>query len=163
MKGQAVPLGEQQQRKEARRKEAVMPKTNHQEEIDEEDPRIVQAIIYLSEPRPTEGGEPSDEPSLDTQREICRLKAAKIGAEIGVEFVDKVADLRLRPMLFRATVLCEYERIDYLIISSLDRLPDNRNQALVTGLKLGRNGVTLVTPNTEVDPPLMGATLLSRD
>lgn len=91
------------------------------------------------------------------------MKAAKIGAEVCGEFVDKVADLRVRPMLYRATVLCEYERIDYLIISSLDRLPDNRNQALVTGLKLGRNGVTLVTPNTEVDPPLMGATLLSRD
>lgn len=69
----------------------------------------------------------------------------------------------MRPMLYRATILGQYQPIDYLIISSLDRLPNNRNQALVTGLNLGRNDVTLVTPDTEVDPPLMGATLLSRD
>lgn len=63
MKGQAVHSGEQHQRKEARRKEAFMPKTNYQEEIDEDDPRVAQAIIYLSEPRPTEGDGTGDEPS----------------------------------------------------------------------------------------------------
>jgi DNA invertase Pin-like site-specific DNA recombinase len=149
MKGQAVPLGEQQQRKEARRKEAVMPKTNYQEERDREDPRVA--------------GGTGDEPSLDTQRELCRSRATELGADIGGEFVDKVPNLRFRPGLYRATVLCEYMPIDYLIISSLDRLPDSRNQALVIGLRIGRNRVTLVTPNTEVDPPLMGAMLLSRD
>lgn len=140
-----------------------MPKTNYQEEIDEEESRVARAIIYLSEPRPTEAGGTGDEPSLDTQRELCRSMAAKIGAEIGGEFVDKIPDLRLRPGLYRATILGQSQPIDYLIISSLDRLPNNRNQTLVAGLNLGRSDVVLIPADTEIDPPPTGAIPPSRD
>jgi hypothetical protein len=85
MKGWAVP-SKDQQRKEARRKEAAMPTTNQHETEDQKKPR--RAVIYLSEPVPNDLDEPRDELSIDQQDVLCRCVAKALELEIVGVFAD---------------------------------------------------------------------------
>jgi hypothetical protein len=142
MKGQAVPLGEQQ-RKEARRKEAVMPKTNQQEELDQGAPRIRQAIIYLSEVcQPGSEGSQFELP-INWQRMRCRNTAATLHLEIIGEFVDLWFH-DPRSELLRALDIAETRRPNYLIVSSHDRLEGTQDHTFEVAWRLGRSGTVVI-------------------
>jgi hypothetical protein len=151
MKGQAVPLREQHQRKEARRKEATMPKTNQHETEDRKKPR--RAVIYLSEPVPDYGDEPRDELSIDQQVVLCRCVAKGMHFEVVGEFTDSRADLALRPGLRQMIEAVETQRIDFLIISSLERLADSYHDIVKISWKLGRAGTVPVPAEVGIGLP----------
>jgi len=151
MKGQAVPLYEQHQRKEARRKEATMPTTNQHETEDQEKPR--RAVIYLSEPVPNHLDEPRDELSIEQQIVLCRCVAAAMQYEVVGEFTDSRADLASRPGLLQVIKAVETQRIDILIISSLERLADSYHDIVKISWKLGRAGTVPVPAEVGIGLP----------
>jgi hypothetical protein len=142
MKGQAVTLREQHQRKEARRKEATMPTPNQHETDDQEKPK--RAVIYLSEPVPDYLDEPRDELSIDQQLVLCRCTAAAMQYEVIGEFTDSRADLVARPGLRKMIETVETQRIDVLFITSLERLSDSYHDIVKIAWKLGRAGTVPV-------------------
>jgi hypothetical protein len=159
MKGQAVSLGEQHQRKEARRKEKVMPKPNPREERDQEPLVTQRVIIYLSATgRPGSDG-PQNELSIDQQRALCRSAAAELHAEVVGEFVDKRLSLPERPGLRQALAFADEQELDYLIVSSLDRLAWNVNEAFDISWRLVRTGAIAIPADREYKFPWTVASL----
>ena len=118
------------------------------DERDQETPRVWRAAIYLSEPVPNYLDEPRCELSVDQQRVLCRFAARAHRVEVLGEFVDTQPHLALRPGLHQALELAHKRRIDYLIISSLDRLADSYADALEVGWRLGHAG-TIPMPAEE--------------
>lgn len=159
MKGQAVPSEEQHQRKEARRKERVMPKPNPREEHEQETPQVRRAVIYLREPVDGETNRTGIVPSIDQQRVRCRYMATALQAEI----IGEMADLRRHspytPGLKKVLVAARREgRMDYLVISSLDRLADTVDGALEIAWHLAFVGTVVVSCDVKYDFPSTGAT-----
>jgi Resolvase, N terminal domain len=150
MKGWAVP-SKDQQRKEARRKEAAMPTTNQHETEDRKKPR--RAIIYLSEPVPNDLDEPRDELSIDQQLVLCRCVATGMQYEVVGEFTDSRADLASRPGLHQAIAVAETQRPDILIVSSLERLADSYHDITRIAWKLGRAGTVPVPAEVGIGLP----------
>lgn len=138
MKGQAVPLSEQHQRKEARRKEAVMPTANQHETEDQE--RSRRAVIYLSEPVPNGLDEPRDELTIDQQLALCRYAARVLQVEVVGEFANTRVDLALRPGLHQAMQAARTESLDFL----LERLADDYYDTVKVAWHLGRAGTVPV-------------------
>jgi hypothetical protein len=141
MKGLAVP-SKYQQRKEARRKEAVMPRTNQHETEDQKKPQ--RAAIYLSEPVPSDLDEPRDELSIDLQIVLCRCAAEAMQFEVVGEFADTQADLALRPGLRKAMKVAREQRLDFLVVSSLERLGDSYYDIVRVAWHLGLAGIVPV-------------------
>lgn len=151
MKGQAVP-SKYQQRKEAQRKENIMLKRRKREEDNREMPsRIGRAAIYLCEPRSGDSGEPlGSELSIEQQRVMCRHLAAAIYAEVVEEFVDHQPLVSPRPGVLKMVDLALQEpRLDYLIVSSQDRLASCVDDAFEVAWWLGFASTVVIPADGE--------------
>lgn len=115
-----------------------MPTANHDEMEDQKKPR--RAAIYLSQPARGGRDKPRDELSVDEQAALCRYAATALGCEVVGEFTDIGADLTSRSGLHQALVTAEKERLDFLIISSPDRLADSCYDIVRVAWQLGRLG-----------------------
>jgi Resolvase, N terminal domain len=142
----------QQQRKEANGKEVTMMflKRRNIDRRDQESPRIWRAAIYMCEPNAKHG---VTEPSVLRQRDLCRREATRLGAEVLGEFLDSQAfGLAVtRPGLYQALELAWKERLDYLIVSSLDRLADFDADLFEVAWHLGQAGTSPMEAMTEDD------------
>ncbi len=120
-----------------------MPKTNYQEERDQEEPRVARAIIYMRETSRPGSRESQFELSIDRQYAHCRRKAIVLQADIIGQFVDREwldePGCRLREMLD----LAEKERPDYLIATELARLTYDCDEAFDIMLRLGSTGTAV--------------------
>jgi DNA invertase Pin-like site-specific DNA recombinase len=138
-----VPSGEQHQRKEVRRKEKAMPKPNQHETDDQEKPR--RAAIYLSEAGADKEGQRPNAPSIDQQRRLCRYAATVLNAEVVAEYVEEPVASRFSPgMLLVLKLVGQKQRIDYLIVSSWDRLAGDHEEAFEVALHLEFEGTTVI-------------------
>jgi Resolvase, N terminal domain len=165
MKGPAVPSGEQHQRKEARRKEQIMPTRRKREDHSWEVPRVWRAAIYLCEFGTDEPDLLRNVPSIDQQRALCRCVATVLHAEVIGEFVDKQRFWwPSRQGLHKVVELAgQGQRLDYLIVSSRDRLAGDCDEAFEVAWRLGLAGTVVVPADTEHEIPWTGATPPSRD
>jgi hypothetical protein len=144
MKGQAVSLGEQHQRKEAQRKEKVtMPK-----EIPEEhdwEPETCRAAIYLRGPEPSDANQTRDVPPIFLQRMHCRCLAAMMCAEVVGEFVDESMTAPWRSRLNDVLELAANGRpVDYLIVYSKGLLASDCNEVCDVAWRLGNSGAAVM-------------------
>jgi DNA invertase Pin-like site-specific DNA recombinase len=127
-------------------------KPNH-EERNERKPRQCRAAIYLCV-NGTEEMEPLDNvPSIDRQRVMCRLKAAVMHAEIIGEFVDRQLVSPSRPALRGVLELADTAELDFVIVSSLDRLTCDVNEAFDIALRLAFAGACVMPAFTEYGFP----------
>jgi hypothetical protein len=150
MKGQAVPLYEQHQRKEARRKEItqMLFERRNIDKGDQEKPKIWRAVIYMCEPNPKRD---VAEPSIARQLELCRQEATRLEAEVVGEFVDVLKFRFVRPGLYQALQLARELEVDYLIVSSLDRLADFDDDRFEVAWYLGQANTVPMEAMTEDD------------
>ncbi len=125
----------------------------NRKESDWKMPRIWRAILYLREPESDERTSPR-EPSIGQQRLLCRCAATALHAEVDGEFVDERQSSPSRPGLRRMLERASQEpRIDYLIVSSLDRLADDRDEAFEIAWRLGFAGTVWIPADAEGDFP----------
>ncbi|HWY18460.1 MAG TPA: recombinase family protein [Solirubrobacteraceae bacterium] len=87
---------------------------------------------YLDEPR--------DELSMDQQEVLCGYAAKALEVEVIGQFADTRADLASRPGLEQVLEIAQTQRLDFLIVSSLERLADNCHDAVWVAWHLGRAG-----------------------
>jgi len=144
MKGQAVPSGEQHQRKEARRKERVtMPK-----EIPEEhdwEPETCRAAIYLCGLKPCNADETRDVPPIYQQRVHCRCAAAIMHAEVVREYVDESTSMPWRPELHSMVLMASEDRtVSCLIVYSKDLLARDCTEMFDVAWRLGVSGTSVI-------------------
>lgn len=121
-------------------------------------PRVWRAAIYLHGSEPEESDEPGTHPPIFHQRMLCRCAVTVLHAEVVGEFVDVPFSAQrpaLRQMLERAD---QDQRLDYLIVSSLDRLASNRDQAFEIAWRLGFAGTVVVPADAEDEFPWTGST-----
>jgi hypothetical protein len=117
---------------------------------DQEKPRIWRAAIYMCEPNAKHG---ITEPSVPRQHAICRREAKILGVEVLGEFLD-IQDFGLavtRPGLYQALELARKERLDYLIVASLDVLADFDDDRFEVAWHLGEAGTIPIEAMTEDD------------
>jgi hypothetical protein len=158
MKGQAVH-SKDQQRKEARRKENVMLIIRDSEEPDQGESPVWRAAIYLREPDPHDLDGLPKGPSIDQQRLLCRCTATVLGAGVIGEFIDSWASLPLRPGLRQVLELASLNRrLDYLFVSSRDRLTSDCDEAFEIAWRLGYAGTVMVPADEAYEFPWTGAT-----
>jgi hypothetical protein len=157
MKGQAVPLREQHQSKEVRRKEATMPTTHQPEKEDQKKPP--RAGIYLSELGLDEENYPYNVPSIDQQRALCRCAATALRAKLIVEYVGEMVPSTIPSGLRLVLKMASQNiRLDYLIVSSWDRLASDREEAFEIAWRLSLEGTVVVPADAENKFPWTGAT-----
>jgi hypothetical protein len=124
------------------------------EERDEKIPRIWRAAIYLREPDEGETSDLGNVPSVNKQRVSCRCAATVLHAEVVGEFVDTAGGSHSRPGLRRMLELAgRDQRLDYLIVSSLDRLADDRDEAFEIAWRLGFEGTVVIPVDAEGEFP----------
>jgi hypothetical protein len=160
MKGQAVP-SKYQQRKEAQRKELIMlTKRKHEERDWVPLPRVWRAAIYLRRTGPYAQDKPHTPPSIDRQRLLCRCAATVLHAEVIGEFVDVQMSTSLRPGLREMLAYVSERKLDYLVVSSMDRLTVDRDEAFEIAWRLGFAGTVVIPadaggefPWTDTAPP----------
>ncbi len=112
----------------------------------QEEPRIWRAVIYMCEPNPKHG---VAEPSVARQADLCRREAARLEAEVVGEFVD-IREFRfVRPGLYQALQLAREQELDYLIVSSLDRLADFDDDRFEVAWHLGQANTIPMEAMTE--------------
>jgi hypothetical protein len=151
MKAPAVTR-KQQQRKEALRKETTQMNFIRRtiDKRDQEKPRIWRAAIYMCEPNTKHG---VTEPSVPRQLALCRREAKRLGAKVLGEFLDTRAfGLAVtRPGLYQALELTWEQRLDYLIVTSLDVLADFDADRFEVAWHLGQAGTIPMEAMTEDD------------
>jgi hypothetical protein len=116
----------------------------------QEKPRVWRAVIYMCEPNSKHG---VTEPSVARQRDLCRLEATRLKAEVVGEFVD-IQDFGLavtRPGLYQALQLAREQRVDYLIVTSLDVLAVVDDDRFEVAWHLGQAGTIPMEAMTEND------------
>jgi hypothetical protein len=148
----------EQQRKEVRRRRYTMLTKRRREDQDQQMPRVWRAAIYLR----GLGEEVSpicNVPSIWSQRMTCRCAATVIHAEVVGEFLDIAGTPLPHPGLGKVFELAD-ERLDYLIVSSLDRLAVDRDEAFEVAWRLGFAGTVVIAadavdefPWTKADHP----------
>ena len=114
---------------------------------DQEKPRIWRAAIYLCEPDARNG---VSEPSISRQRALCRREAKRQAVKVLGEFVETRKYGPLRPRLYQALELAWEQRLDYLIVWSVDLLADLDEDAFEVAWHLGQAG-TIPLPVYEDD------------
>jgi DNA invertase Pin-like site-specific DNA recombinase len=119
-----------------------MPTTNQHETEGQGMPRTWRAAIYLREPGQGEMNRTGHVPSIHYQGVLCRFKAAELHAEVIGEFVDRRQPSRSRPELRRLLDMAGIQAplVNYLIVSSLDRLAGNLDEAFEVAWLLGQAG-----------------------
>jgi hypothetical protein len=126
-------------------------------------PRMRRAAIYLREPGTDEMDQPHNVPSIDQQRVLCRCAARVQHVEVVGEFVDWWVYLPSRPGLRELLELaCQDLRLDYLIVSSRDRLTSDCDKAFEIAWRLGFAGTVVIPADTEDQFPWTGKTPSSR-
>lgn len=123
---------------------------HNNDERDLERPRVWRAAIYLCEPDAKDASGAGGEPSIAMQRWLCRCAAKWLGAEVVGEFVDTEPHVSFRPGLHQALEFAQKRRLDYLMVSSLDRLASNGENAFEAAWRLGQAG-TVPMPAEEDD------------
>jgi hypothetical protein len=137
-----------------------MPKPNQLKEHDQEVPRTRRAIIYLSEVCRPGTDESQFELPIGRQRMLCRHTATALKLEVVAEFVDLWFHTP-RSELHRALELAERERVDYLMVSSRDRLEGIQDQTFEVAWRLGHAGTVTVLADGD-DFPWESVTTPSR-
>lgn len=133
------------------------------EEDDGKTPRVWRAAIYLRKPEPGDADRPSRRPTIDKQRLLCRCAATVLHVVVIGEFVDEGPFMSSRPELHRLLELADQgRRLDYLIVSSLDRLAGDRDEAFEVAWRLGFAGTVVIPADAEHEFPWTGATPPSR-
>jgi Resolvase, N terminal domain len=130
------------------------------EENDWRMPRVWRAAIYLCEFGTDEPDLLREIQSIDQQRAFCRCAATVLHAEVVGEFVDEQKFWRpSRPGLQQMMELASQDRrLDYLIVSSLDRLAGDCDEAFEVAWRLGFAGTVVIPANAENEFPWTGAT-----
>jgi hypothetical protein len=155
----AVPSGKQHQRKEVRRKENEMLTRRKREYRDWVPlPRVWRAAIYLRRTGPYAQDKPHTPPSIDRQRLLCRCAATVLHAEVVGEFVDVQVSTSLRPGLREMLAYVSERQLDYLVVSSLDRLAGDRDEAFEIAWRLGFAGTVVIPADAEDEFPWTGKT-----
>lgn len=119
-------------------------------------PRVWRAAIYLS----TDGNEEmrvlADVPPIAQQRVLCRCAATVLHAEVIGEFIDWEL-VPSRPGVRQVLELADQDpRLDYLIVSSLDRLVSNSDEAFEIAWRLGFAGTVVIFADAEHEFPWTG-------
>jgi hypothetical protein len=134
----------------------------NREENDWKMPRVWRAAIYLREPAKDERT-PHRELSVIQQRIVCRCAATVLHAEVDGEFTDERQSSPSRPGLRRMLERAgQRPRIDYLVISSLDRLAADRDEAFEIAWRLGFAGTVVIPTDAEGEFPWTGSAPSSR-
>lgn len=132
-----------------------MPKPNQHETNDQDKPR--RAAIYLSETGADKKNQRRNAPSIDQQRSLCRCAATALNAEVVAEYVEKPLASRLGPgMLLVLKLAGQSQRIDYLIVSSWDRLARDYEDAFEIALHLSLEETTVVPVDEDDKFPWTG-------
>ncbi len=119
-------------------------------------PRVWRAAIYLSTDGDEEMRRLVDVPSIEHQRVLCRCAATVLHAEVIGEFIDWEL-VPSRPGLRQVMELASQDpRLDYLIVSSRDRLVNNYDQAFEIAWRLGFAGTVVIPANAEHEFPWTG-------
>jgi hypothetical protein len=118
------------------------------DKLDQEKPKVWRAVIYTCEPDPKRN---VAEPSIARQLYFCRQEATRLEAEVVGEFVD-IREFRfVRPGLYQALQLAREQEVDYLIVSSLDRLADFDDDRFEVAWHLGQANTIPMEAMTEDD------------
>lgn len=121
----------------------------NKDERDREEPRVWRAVIYLYEPDAVGRAAGKKKASIIRQRERCRFQAASLGAEVVGEFVDVGWHGPLRSALHMALETAQNQRVDYLIVASLDHLLDGtEDDAFEIAWRLGHAGTVPIPANS---------------
>jgi Resolvase, N terminal domain len=159
MKGLGGPLESTTSTKGGRRKENVMLTKRKREENDWKIPRVWRAVIYLSEPSLEGAGKAPNDVSIDRQRLLCRCVATVLHAEVVGEFVDERMSPLSRPGFRQMMDLVrQHPRLDYLIVSSMDRLIGESDAGFEIAWSLGFAGTLAIPADAEHEFPWTGAT-----
>jgi hypothetical protein len=154
---------EQATTKGGQRKEATMPTPNQLKEHDQESSQPKRAVIYLSETSRPGSDHSQSELPISGQRILCRRAATRLGADIVGEFVNEYPSEPSRLGLHRALDLVDERRLDYLIVSSLDRLALDVNEAFDISWRLCLAGGVAVPADWEYEFPWTRAKKSSRN
>lgn len=127
-------------------------------------PRFAVSYLRVSTRGQAERGGGADEGfSIPAQREANKKKALSMGAIIGKEFVDRGASAKSadRPELQK---MLEYvkenaDRVDYVIVHTVDRLARNRGDDIDIMRVLREYGVQLVSASESIDDTPAGMLL----
>jgi DNA invertase Pin-like site-specific DNA recombinase len=114
-----------------------MPTAHQHKTKDQKEPQ--RAAIYLSDSVPNGEGEPRDETSIEEQLVLCRCAAMALELEIVDVFIDR-GDLASRSGLHQAMKAVRTQRLDFLIVSSLERLADSYYDTVRVAWHLGKAG-----------------------
>jgi len=121
----------------------------NQDKRDREEPRVWRAVIYLYEPDAVGRTAGKKEASIVRQRALCRFEAARLGAEVVGEFVDVGLHAPMRSGLHMALETAQEQRVDYLIVASLDHLLDGiEDGAFEVAWRLGHAGTVPIPANS---------------
>jgi hypothetical protein len=107
------------------------------DERSHEEPRVCRVAIYLCEPNTKDG---VTEPSVPRQLAACRRTVRRLKAELVGEFLDVREFGFVRHGLYRALEAAQEQRLDYLIVWSLDLLADFDADAFEAAWHLGHAG-----------------------
>lgn len=85
--------------------------------------------------------------SLDAQKDICRLKAKDLGADILDTFIDEgqTATISERDEFMRMLNQCEKDKVDYIIVYNTDRFARNTMDHFIIKDKLRKLGTSLIS------------------
>ncbi len=113
------------------------------------------AILYLrvsTSRQATKNGE-AEGYSIPAQRSACQRKAAELGAEVEVEFVDAGASARSadRAGLQELLSFVSAGGVDYVLVHKLDRLARDRADDVAIVLAIRNAGATLVSASEQID------------
>jgi hypothetical protein len=128
--------------------ETMQTKPNHEERY-ERKPRQRRAAIYLCIDGTEEMEVLDNVPSIEQQRVICRFMAAAIPAEIVGEFVDRQLVSPSRPALRGVLELADTAELDFVIVTSLDRLTCEVNEAFDIAMRLFLAGACVMPASSE--------------
>lgn len=141
----------------------MLTKRKH-EEHDWVLPRAWRAAIYLNQPEPEDSEESRNELSIGQQLLLCRCVATALRAEVVDEFVDRRLTLPSRPGLRQMMELVsQSRRLDYLIVSSRDRLASDCDEAFEVAWRLGLADTVVISAIDELLYPWTPEPLPSRD
>ncbi len=124
---------------------------------------VRRAVLYLrvSTLKQASGGDAGEGFSIPAQREACRAEAAKHGAEVVAEFVDRGESARSadRPELQRLLKRLDEGDIDFVIVHKLDRLARSRLDDVQIVLAIRNAGAQLVSVTESIDETPSGKLL----
>jgi DNA invertase Pin-like site-specific DNA recombinase len=131
-----------------------MPTTRKHEEHDPPSQPVSRAAIYLCEFGTDEPDPLRNVPTINQQRALCRQTATAINAQVIGEFVDNQRFWQpSRQGLCQVLEMAgQRPRLDYLIVSSWDRLGGDCYETIELAWHLGSAGTVVVSADAEHAP-----------